>query len=201
MREFPALVFLGLTVGIFVFPMETHAQDGQACLAAIKRGNDLNAQIIAVRKKAEQEDECNAETKFWSQAANLLDHQISLEHQTKVICAGFTVTGGVTTEELTTRAQHMRKFEAAAKDGCDPPPPPKRAAVARPDPGAGLVVSGTISCFGGGTCKSPSKAQPSIVNRSPQKVPPKGRQPTITGSQFNDKAPPDTGTGLVAPAK
>jgi hypothetical protein len=174
------------------------AQDGQACLAIIKKGNDLNGQISSIRKKAVDEDECHAEAKLWAQAADLLDQKIALEKQKKLTCAGFTVTGGVTIDELATRADQMRKYEADAKQDCDPPQPTPPATPK--NIGAGLTGSGTISCFGGGDCNSPSKPAPS-ANGGPSTPVPRGPPSTITGKQFGDKEPSTGGAGTAATAK
>src|SRR4051812_4113745 len=110
MRLLPAFLSIALISGLGFAVTGVRAQDGQACLAILKKGNDLNAQISATRSKANEEDECHAEAKLWGQAAALLDQKIALDKQAKTICAGFTVTGGVTTEELVSRAGQMRKF-------------------------------------------------------------------------------------------
>lgn len=198
MRFLPSFLSVAVISSLGFAVVGARAQDGEACLAIIKKGNDLNGQISAVRKKADDEEECNAEAKLWAQAAVLLDQRIAIEQQKKTTCAGFTLTGGVSIDELATRADQVRKFEAKAKVSCDPPRP-TRSAEPR-DIGDGLTPSGTITCFGGGDCKSQSKPTPS-ANGGPSKPVPRGPTPTITGRQFGDKEPPTGGGGGVITAK
>ncbi len=199
MRCLPSVLSVALISSLGLAVVGANAQDGQACLAIIKKGNDLNGQISAVRKKADDEEECNAEAKLWAQAAVLLDQRIALEKQKTSVCAGFTVTGGVSLDELVNRADRVRKFEAKARESCDPLPPPTPPA-AQKDAGTGLIVSGTITCFGGGDCKSQSKPA-SPANGGPTKPIPKGTTSTLTGKQFGDKEPATTGPGTVTTAK
>jgi hypothetical protein len=198
MRFFISFLSVSLVSTIGFAAIEVRAQDGQACQAILKKGNDLNAQISAVRKKANDEEECNAEAALWAQAVDLVDQRIALEKQSKTICAGFTVTGGITIEELTERATKLRSYEAKAKDGCDAPPPPTPPVKAQNND-TGLIVSGTIPCFGGGDCKSQNKPAPPAASGPPQPMP-KGTQSTITGDKFGDKRPPE-GSGGVITAK
>jgi hypothetical protein len=197
MRLFSSFFYVTLISSFGLAVIDAQAQDGQACQAIINKGNDLNGQIGQVRKKANDEDECNAEAKLWAEAANLVEQRISIAKQTIKICAGFNVTGGITIDELTDRAAQMRKYEARAKDGCDPPQPTQPTKAQNLDDL--LVGSGTITCFGGGDCNAQSKTRPSADSGAPNPVP-KGRASTITGKQFGDQEPAG-GSGKVTTAK
>jgi hypothetical protein len=173
------------------------AKDGEACLAIIKQSNDLNEQISAVQKKADDEEECHAEAKLWGQAIALVNKKIQMEARVREICAGFTVTGGRSAEELKTKAIKMQGWQASAQKDCDPPV----AAQAPKSSDTGLIGSGTITCFGGGDCKQRSSNGSGQINGSPIKPAPATNKSTITGREFGDKAPPSTGSTLVAPAR
>jgi hypothetical protein len=193
MPNYTSFLSVTLISALGFITVEAQAQDGEACLAIIKRGNDLNARISQVRKKADDEEECNAEAKLWSQAANLVEQRLTLEKQKKIVCEGFTLTGGISIDELTDRAVKMREYEAKAKDGCDIPPPPPPAKAENND--IGLVGSATITCFGGGDCKSQNKSSPP-AGSGPQPAS-KGKQSTITGEKFGDTRPSGSSSGVT----
>jgi hypothetical protein len=150
----------------------------------IKRANDLGAQIKAKRKQAEGEDECHAETKYWGETLDLLDAKIVIEQKVKEICAGFTITGGQTVEDLQARALKVRKWQAAASDGCDPP---ASAKVPPSSAGGELIGSGTITFFGDGNCGGKNPTVVTQPHDTPAKPAPRTNQPTITGDRFGVK--------------
>jgi hypothetical protein len=193
MRLFPSFLSVALISGLGLTVIDARAQDGQACLAILKKGNDLNDQIRLTRKKADDEEECNAEAKLWEQGASLAEQRIALEKQIQAICAGFTITKGITLDELTDRAAKMRQYAIRAKDGCDAPQTPSPPVKAQNND-IGLVGSGAITCFGGGDCKSQNKGTPP-ANGGPTQ--PKGVPSTITGEKFGDKRPLENNGGVM----
>lgn len=64
-----------------------------------------------------------------------------------------------------------------------------------------LTVSGTIKCFGGCTNNSSQSSESKPANPSDSHPLPKPHTPTITGREFGDTPPPDTGSGKVIIAK
>lgn len=199
MRISAAMCFLGLLSFAFFPSGPSIAQE--SCDSLIAKLNSVADQISDTRKKALDEDECHAEAAAWAKAGTLIEQRIALRQKAEAVC-GEDLEHGVTVDRLRDSLKLMRKFEADAKDedeckqdaAKDAKPAPQKPVELNTE----LTPSGTIPCFGGGTCKnSPDKTPP---NGPPAQPAPRTKTPTITGEKFGDKAPPSP-PGSVIPAK
>jgi hypothetical protein len=146
---------VGLLSFAFLSPGPSIAQE--SCDSLIANLNRVADQITDARKKAEDEDECHAEAAAWAKAGALIEQRIALRQKAEKVC-GDALENGVTVDRLRESLKLMRKFEADAKDEDDCKQ--EAAKDTKPTPNTPvelnteLTPSGTIPCFGGGTCKS-----------------------------------------------
>lgn len=199
MRISTSVCFVGLLGFAFLSPGPSIAQE--SCDSLIANLNRVADQITDARKKAEDEDECHAEAAAWAKAGALIEQRIALRQKAEKVC-GDALENGVTVDRLRESLKLMRKFEADAKDEDDCKQ--EAAKDTKPTPNTPvelnteLTPSGTIPCFGGGTCKSSHDNGP--PNGSPAHPAPNTKPSTLTGKQFGDKEPPSPSGGVI-PAK
>lgn len=108
-------------MAVIVAPNLTIAQDGEACLDAIKKLNDVKAQYRASaqrRSDASDKDDCKSKLKELREGVRLT--RLSLTHNRLVAtaCINNTVTGGGTDEEFNKRVAQLEQRIKSDEPDC-----------------------------------------------------------------------------------